>query len=400
MQRQSSTGRRSYGTGSLYIRRDGNGRETWYGRWRVGDRRVNRRVGPKRHVASSDGLTLSQAERELRRLMESEISVPITARMTLVQAGERYCDHAEAKGRKRSTVMDYRSAVRTHFASFTKPLEAITPADVERFMRDQQRKGRSAKSIRNWVGILSATFNYARRQGWCSSNPCGSVELPRVDASDDTRFLSAEELTALLRATGGNGRFAETDRVLYLTAAMTGMRQGELLALRWQDVDWTASKIRVRQNYVRGEYGSPKTRRSTRSTPMADTLGAELERHFQRSDWQGDQDLVFPNPDTGQPLGRTKLTKRYKDALERAGVREVRFHDLRHTFGTAMASSGVPMKALQEWLGHRDSRTTDRYADYAPGQREAEMVDRAFSSVHSSVQTEQNSDDLTSREAA
>jgi integrase len=109
---------------------------------------------------------------------------------------------------------------------------------------------------------------------------------------------------------------------------------------------------------------------------------------------------VFANPDTGQPLGRTKLTKRYKDALKRAGVREVRFHDLRHTFGTTMASHGVPMKAPQEWLGHRSSSTTDRYADYAPGQREAELVAEAFASVHSSVQSEQNSAELSATENA
>jgi integrase len=185
-----------------------------------------------------------------------------------------------------------------------------------------------------------------------------------------------------------------------MTAAMTGMRQGELVGLRWQDVDWTASKIRVRQSYVRGQFGSPKTRRSTRTIPMGDTLAAELERHFQRSAWQDDEDLVFANPDTGKPLGRTKLVKRYKDALKRAGLRELRFHDLRHCFGTTLASSGVPMKALQEWLGHRDSRTTDRFADYAPGQREAELVDRAFSSVRSSVQSEQESEQVTTSETA
>jgi hypothetical protein len=81
--------------------------------------------------------------------MESEISVSSSG-MTVEQAGERYCDHAEAKGRKRSTVMDYRSAVRVHFGSFgSKPLDAITPADVERFMRDRQREGKATKSIRN-----------------------------------------------------------------------------------------------------------------------------------------------------------------------------------------------------------------------------------------------------------
>lgn len=245
MRTERSIQRRSYGTGSLYIHRDGNGRETWYGRWRVGGRQVNRRVGPKRQKSLSDGLTRSQAERELRKLMESEIPVS-SSTMTLVQAGERYCDHAEAKGRKRSTVMDYRSTVRVHFGSFgDKPLDAITPADVERFMRDRQREKKATKSIRNWIGILSATLNHARRQGWCSTNPCDSVELPREEDSGDIHFLTGEELKALLRAAKGNGRFAETDRVLYLTAAMTGMRQGELLALRWQDVDWTASKNRI-----------------------------------------------------------------------------------------------------------------------------------------------------------
>ena len=156
----------------------------------------------------------------------------------------------------------------------------------------------------------------------------------------------------------------------------------------------------MRQNYVRGQFGSPKTRRSSRSTPLADTLAGELERHYQQTPWKADDDLVFANPDTGQAMGRTKLTKRYKVALQRAGVREVRFHDLRHTFGTTMASSGVPLKALQEWLGHRDSRTTDRYADPAPGQREAELVDRAFSSVQPSERTEQNSAELGEPQAA
>jgi site-specific recombinase XerD len=143
----------------------------------------------------------------------------------------RCCDHAEAKGRKRSTVTDYRSAVRVHFGYFgTRPLDAISGEDVERFMAALQRKGRSVKSIRNWIGLLSAVFNYSRRQRWCAANPCDAVELPRVEASDDIRFLTQEELTALLRATGGNGRLADTDRTMYLAAAMTGMRQGELLA--------------------------------------------------------------------------------------------------------------------------------------------------------------------------
>ena len=93
---------------------------------------------------------------------------------------------------------------------------------------------------------------------------------------------------------------------------------------------------------------------------------------------QRDADLVFCHPHSGRPLDRSRLLKRFKAALRRAEVREVRFHDLRHTFGTRMAAAGVPMRTLQEWMGHRDFKTTLIYADYMPAAREADLVDRAF----------------------
>ena len=78
----------------------------------------------------------------------------------------------------------------------------------------------------------------------------------------------------------------------------------------------------------------------------------------------------------GRSIGRS--LKRFKQALTRACVREVRFHDLRHTFGTRMAAAGVPMRTIQEWMGHRDSKTTEIYADYQPSGREADLVEQAF----------------------
>jgi integrase len=159
---------------------------------------------------------------------------------------------------------------------------------------------------------------------------------------------------------------------------MTGLRQGELLGLRWRDIDWPAARIRVRQSYVRGEFGAPKSRRSSRSVPLADRVAGELERHFQRSEFQADDDLVFCHPETGRPLDRSRLTKRFKATAKRAGIRPVRFHDLRHTFGTRMAAAGVALRTLQEWMGHRDFKTTLIYADYQPSAEEAALVNRAF----------------------
>ena len=168
------------------------------------------------------------------------------------------------------------------------------------------------------------------------------------------------------------------DRALYLTAAMTGLRQGELVALRWKDVDWKAARVRVRQNYVLGEFGTPKSKRSTRSVPLADDVAGELDRLSRAAVRTGDDDLVFADPYTGGPLDKAAVLRRYKQALRAGGLDAHRFHDLRHTFGTRMAATGVPMRTLQEWMGHRDIDTTMRYADYAPSAHEAEWVAQAF----------------------
>lgn len=111
---------------------------------------------------------------------------------------------------------------------------------------------------------------------------------------------------------------------------------------------------------------------------MTERLARELERHFQRSQYQADDDLVFCHPQTGRPYDPSKMRKRFKEALDRAGVRRITFHELRHTFGTHVAAAGVPPRTLQEWMGHRDSKTTAIYAHYAPSEREAEWIEAAF----------------------
>jgi hypothetical protein len=157
-----------------------------------------------------------------------------------------------------------------------------------------------------------------------------------------------------------------TDHALFLTAALTGMRQGELRALRWRDIDWAARRVRVRCNYVRGSRDAPKTRRGSRAVPLADRLAAELERHYQGSSYTRDDDLVFAHPALGTVLDHSDLVRRFKRALQMARVREVRFHDLRHTFGTRMAGAGVPLRTLQEWMGHRDFTRTLVYGFSCP----------------------------------
>jgi integrase len=111
---------------------------------------------------------------------------------------------------------------------------------------------------------------------------------------------------------------------------------------------------------------------------MNDRLAADLDRWSRRTVYTGDEDLVFAHPQSGNALDRTKVTRRFQQACRDAGVRAIRFHDLRHTFATQLAASGLPMRTIQEFLGHADAKTTQIYAHYAPSEHEVAMVNKAF----------------------
>jgi integrase len=375
--------RRAYGRGSLFVRVDASGRETWYGQWRAGGRRVKRRIGAVRNAGSREGLTGKQAEAELERLrVTTRAPTHRGERLTVDEVAARYVAQAERRGRKRSTCQNIQSEVRVHLAPFfaERALDTVSAEDVLDLVSTLEGKGLAPKTVRNVIGTLSALFTFAKapQRAWVAVNPCEGLELPAAPEATEIRFLTLDEL-ALLLTHARPGPFQAIDRALYLTAAMTGLRKGELVALRWRDVDWPAARIRVRQNYTRGEFGTPKSKRSTRSVPMADEVGGELERLFKASRWQRDDDLVFAHPATGDVLAKSNVSRRMRAALTAAGLDERhRFHDLRHTFGTRMAAAGVPLRTLQEFLGHRDLTTTQIYADYAPSAREAEMVAAAF----------------------
>ena len=384
-----NTNKRSYGSGSVIVHRG-----AWYGRWRVGNRYVNRKLGDIREPGTREGLTRKQAEMALRRLM-SEVRVVVPEeRMTYQEAGERYLHHLEhVKRRKPSTLQDYRIIHAKHLVPHfgSKPIDRIAARDVARYIpaksgeKDQGGAGLSRKTIINHLNFAHAVFAFAVKHGWCTSNPVAATDRPEMEQADpDIRFLGLTELEALLRVAAARASVAgegedepdvrgHTDHALYLTAAMTGIREGELIALRWRDVDWSASVIRVRRNYTRGRLGTPKSKRSSRALPMADRLGGELDRHFKRSLYQGDDHLVFCHPQTGDPYDASQMRKRFYAAMKAAGLGHrcgraggITFHSLRHTFGTRMAATGVPMRTLQEWMGHRNLATTEIYADYAP----------------------------------
>jgi integrase len=137
--------------------------------------------------------------------------------------------------------------------------------------------------------------------------------------------------------------------------------------------------VRVVEKYTRGAFGTPKSDRSVRAVPMAPRLEAELRAHHARSVYNAEDDLVFCHPQTGYAYDASKLRTRFVAAFARGGVREITFHELRHTYDTQMAAVGAPLRAIQEWTGREDFKTTSIYAHYAPDPtKDAKWAEAAF----------------------
>lgn len=146
----------------------------------------------------------------------------------------------------------------------------IDRRSVEAYQRAKLSSGLAAKTVSNQVRFLHGIFRYAIGQEWASRNPVAGIEYPGDrNHSHEIRALTAEELESLIAAVPDD-HLGPIDRILYATAAMTGMRKGELQALRWMDVDWSAQVIRVRRSYSFGEFTKPKSQRAARAVPMSE----------------------------------------------------------------------------------------------------------------------------------
>lgn len=384
------TVKRIYGSGHLYIKSG-----SYYVRWRAANgRHLNRRVGLARRAGEKDGLTRAQAERAARTLIEAQNlrPAPTVAEKprTVNDAAKALLDRLAIEGARTSYQQNCESMLRVHIepALGKRKASAVTSHDVERLARAMLNSGATPKTVRNTITFLHSVMALAVRKGWATANPVTDAARPRRrragDASPDLQFLTLPELDSVIAAIPDSAVDRDSLgpglRVLILTAATTGLRQSELLGLRWRDVDVTAQRIRVRNAWVRGEHSSEgKSDLSTRrSVPMTDRLSVELKKWRLRTVFGEDDELVFAHPDLGVPLDRTKVTRRFQNACVEAGVRKIRFHDLRHTFATTLAAAGVPLRTIQEYLGHADLKTTQIYAHYAPSEHEVDTVNEAF----------------------
>ena len=192
-------------------------------------------------------------------------------------------------------------------------------------------------------------------------DPSFAIRPPRQERRE-MDYLTPEEIKKLLLSA------REEMKALLAVACLAGLRQGEVLGLRWGDIDFVNHKLKVVRTYnpIHG-FGAPKTATSRRAVPMIPMLEEILERYRESRREPSVDDLVFRNGN-GNPKDRTNLTNReFKRALERAGLREIRFHDLRHSYASLAIAAGTDPKALQRAMGHGSIRITlDVYAHLLP----------------------------------
>jgi integrase len=274
-----------------------------------------------------------------------------------------------------------------------RPAAAITPKEVEQLLATVADSGVSPRSVNRTREIVCAAFNYGMKSTTFAlpSNPALGTDRRRVPAPGVLLFYSPEEIEAIARSLESgfhrpdasertdleqfdDRRDAEAVRV----AAYAGLRLGELLALRWRDIDWAGSALTISRAMSLGIEGTTKSGH-LRRVPMADQATAALDRLSQRDDFTSPDDFAFCNA-LGRPLDGSALRRRYKRARDTAGLRALRWHDLRHTFGSLLIAGGVDIVSVKDAMGHSQLTTTSRYLHARPAIERAAAFTAAFGS--------------------
>lgn len=271
---------------------------------------------------------------------------------------------------KPSEVQTKRSALKNHLVpAFGKlRLDAIGSREIERFKSQKLAQKRKAKTINNLLTILRKILSVA--QEWELIPFIPKVKWLKVPPNKFD-FLTFEEADRLIA--GADGEW----RAMITLALKTGLRQGELLALSWDDVDLVAGRLVVSRNLSRGEITTPKNGK-TREIPLGDDVLASLKRHRHLRG-----DIVFCTTD-GSMFTKGESKHPLWRACRRAGLRRIGWHVLRHTFASHLVMRKAPIKAVQELMGHSTVQMTERYAHLSPDVRKdaVRLLDRPGAPTH------------------
>lgn len=334
------------------------------------------------------GVTFREVARDyLRWLDEVRGAKPSTLRDHAYVLGEPGVAHKSGSGVSAGHVMA---------AIGDRPAAKITTREIDELLATVSATGASPRTVNKYRSVLSAAFNHGCKPSTFAlpANPAKAADKRREPAPGALVFYSPEDIEALARALA-DGRHRDPSRPavsaqerdaqeaedqqdaeMVRVAAYAGLRQGELLALRWRDVDFAGSALTIARAMSAGVESSTKSGR-VRRVPLADQAAAALDRMSRRQHFTSPDDLVFCNV-LGRSLDDSALRHRYRRAQAAVDVRPLRFHDLRHTFGSLLAMRGVDVVTIQKAMGHSALATTSRYLHARPASEQARAFTAAF----------------------
>ena len=358
--------KRANGEGSIRKRKDGR----WEGRYTAGhDPETGKPI--YRNVL---GKTQSEVKEKLKTAIQETQSLDFskTGQYTVGQWMDVwYENYAKIKVRP-SSHQTYKGYIENHIKPNIGdiPLEKLTTLDLQRLYKTLLARGRvdrleskgqprglSPKTVRNIHQILSSALKLAQEQRIILTNPAEGCALPKVEHRE-MKTLPVEQLQSFLREAKDSGVFE-----LYYLELATGLRRGELLGLKWEDIDLEHGDLRVRRQIARINgrvVEAPlKTKNAYRTLPLAEDTISILKEQKKKV---GNSPWVFPSA-TGGPISPDSVLHMLHRVLKRAGLPQVRFHDLRHTFATLALQNGVDIKTVSGMLGHFSAGfTLDTYA--------------------------------------
>jgi integrase len=297
----------------------------------------------------------NKALREIEDLLEKGIYLPDKRIPTFKTLGADWLQQKKPNIRE-STWEMYERHLKLHFGEIDNlKINRITIATVEKFISKRQRDSMNINTLRKLIVTFNQVLNYAVRRRLIDYNPVRDAERPKglgIEEKEIVSVLTPYEIKAFL-----NEVKEHKYRVLFMLAIMSGVRRGELLGLKWDAVDWKNNQIRIKRTFNSGKWYQPKTKASNRSIDIGPSMMMELRK------WKlvcpvSKLNLVFPN-EQGEPIEPTYLRREhFYPALKAAGAKQIRFHDLRHTYASILIKQGENLKYIQSQLGHANPSVT------------------------------------------
>jgi integrase len=330
--------------------------------------------GPKRRYVT--GRTREEAHQKLTKAMADRDGgfVFDAGTLTVGEYFKRWLTDSARGSVRRSTYHSYRRQIERYVVPTIGQIKLtnLTHMHVQGLYRQMQDRGLSARTVQYTHAVIHRALKQAVRWNMIPRNVCEAVDVPQV-RREEMRPLNAVQARKLLRTASG-----ERLEALYVLAVHTGMRPGELLGLRWEDVALgdAGGTMQVNRALSDGEFAMPKTKGSRRriklSAGSAKALKAhrkaQLEERMKKAGLWQDHDLVFPS-NVGTPVSHRNVVRSFKALLNRAGLPlSTRLYDLRHTCATLLLSRNIHPKYVQELLGHASiAQTLDTYSHIIEG---------------------------------